>query len=138
MPRKPTALALLALLLPLLGAESAQARVPRDFFGIDPQTSLSAADTNRMRGGGIDVIRYPLLWPSVQPSPDGPYNWAGYDEVLATAARSGLDVLPVLSGTPRWLSGRETNLPVSGARQRRAWTAFVRAAVERYGASGQF
>src|SRR5262249_30941355 len=44
----------------------------------------------------------------------------------------------VLYGTPRWLSRRETNLPVSNARQRRAWAGFVRAAVDRYGRHGSF
>ncbi len=128
----------LTLLAVLAGAASAEARLPRDFFGIAPQTSLSAEDTNRMRSGGVDVIRYPALWSAVQPTAAAPFDWSGLDRLVTIAARSRLDVLPVLSGTPRWLSGRETTLPVSNARQRQAWSAFLQAAVERYGSHGQF
>jgi len=124
--------------LALAGVTSAEARVPRDFFGIVPQTPLSAADTNRMRAGGVDTVRLPVQWTAVQPSPTSGYNWAPIDGVVALLARSRLEALPFFWGTPRWLSRRESNLPISNGRQRRAWSAFVRAAVERYGTRGTF
>jgi hypothetical protein len=127
----------LMLVVVLAGASSAEARVPREFFGIAPQTALSAADTERMRRGGIDIVRMPMPWPRVQPSAGGGYDWSTIDQTVATASRSRLAILPVLGSTPSWLS-RETNLPISNSRQRQAWSAFVRAAVERYGTRGQF
>ena len=130
-------IALLALLA-LSAAGPADARVPRDFFGIVPQTPLDARDTNRMKAGGFDTVRLPLTWGAIQRSPISGYDWAGTDHVVTLLSRSGLDFLPFLYGTPRWLSRRETNLPVSSARQRSAWAAFVRAAVERYGPRGVF
>ena len=130
-----TALALVALTL--IGPASAEARLPRDFFGVVPQTALSSADTDRMRDGGLDVVRAPVFWRSVQPSPRSGYDWSGVDEAVAVTARSGLDLLPFLYGTPGWL-GRETRMPIDSARQRREWAAFLRAAVERYGPGGQF
>jgi hypothetical protein len=132
---KLTVLALLALAL--AGAASAQARLPRDFFGVVPQASLSDADTKRMRAGGLDVVRTPVFWQSVQPSPRSDYDWSGVDETVAVTARSGLDLLPFLYGTPGWL-GRQTRMPIDSARQRREWAAFLRAAVERYGPGGEF
>ncbi len=137
MRTRTTTLALTLAVMLVAGAATAQARLPRDFFGVAPQTALSAADTNRMRGGGLDVVRVPVIWRSVQPSPRSGYDWSGVDEVVATTARSRLDLLPFLYGTPGWLA-RETRMPVNSSRQRREWAAFLRAAVERYGPGGQF
>lgn len=127
----------LAVLMPLVLAPDARSRLPRSFFGVVPQTALTEADTNRMRHGGVDIVRMPITWPSVQPVP-GAYDWAATDQAMALMSRAGLEVLPVLYGTPRWVAGRESNLPIDGARQRRAWWAFLRAAVDRYGSRGQF
>jgi hypothetical protein len=135
--RTTTIVALVLTTMLAAGAATAQARLPRDFFGVVPQTALSAADTNRMRSGGLDVVRVPVIWRSVQPSPRSGYDWSGVDQVVATTARSRLDLLPFLYGTPGWLA-RETKMPVDSARQRREWTAFLRATVERYGPGGQF
>ncbi len=119
-------------------AALAPARPPRSFYGISPQTPISAADTNRMRHGGIGTMRVPLWWPSVQPTPTSGYDWSGTDEIVAVAARAHIDLLPFFFGTPRWLAHRESTLPIANARQRRAWSAFVQAAVERYGTRGSF
>lgn len=127
------ALAALALLPPL----SADA-LPRGFFGIVPQTAIGPADTARMRHGGIETIRVPLGWAAVQHAPDGAYDWSGFDGLVATAARDRLDILPVLTMPPRWVSRDERRLPIDNARQRRGWSAFVAAAAQRYGTRGQF
>ena len=138
MLRRSTGAALLALTGMLAAAGTADARLPRDFFGIVPQGPVGAADTNRMRHGGVDSIRVPVAWGAVQPTPEPAYNWSGLDELVATAARSRIEVFPFLYGTPRWLAGRASNLPVANGRQRRAWSAFLQAAVERYGTRGEF
>jgi Beta-galactosidase len=137
-PRIATGCLLLVLALLTATAPTAGARVPRDFFGIVPQTPLGAEDTNRMRSGGVDLIRAPVSWASIQPTPAAVYHWSALDDLVANAARSGIGVVPFLYATPRWLSRRPTVLPVDNARQRRAWTTFVRAAVERYGRGGLF
>jgi polysaccharide biosynthesis protein PslG len=133
------AAALLALagLAPSLAAPPAQA-VPRDFFGIAPQTTLSETDIEYMRAGRIGTIRVPVAWGSVQPSPQGSYEWAGLDQIVGLAAQQRLQVLPFLYATPRWLSRRPTTLPVDSARQRAAWAGFLEAAVGRYGPGGEF
>ncbi len=111
---------------------------PRGFFGIAPQTALTATDAEYMRAGGIGSVRWPLPWAGVQPTAGGGYLWDGTDEVVATAAKRHLTVLPFLYGTPPWLASKPTTLPVENGRQRAAWVAFVRAAVERYGPGGSF
>jgi hypothetical protein len=148
-PPKPT-LALLALCLALgcVGAAvlaladgnatAAGARTPAGFFGIDPQTVLTDQDARYMRAGGIESIRVPFPWSAIQPTAKRSYDWTGTDAIVEMATRDGLRVLPFLYGTPRWLSPKPTRLPIDSARARQAWTAFVKATVERYGPGGTF
>jgi polysaccharide biosynthesis protein PslG len=116
---------------------SAQA-VPRGFFGIVPQTGIESEDLARMRAGGVETIRMPLSWAGVQRSPRSDYDWSGFDATVAAAAESRIEVLPILSISPHWATGSWRRMPVDGGRQRRAWTEFVGAAVERYGRRGEF
>ncbi len=139
-----TALAVAAVALPASSAGGGSSAAtgslgaPRSLFGIVPQTGLTEADAEFMRAGGIGSVRWPLAWGGVQPTPDGEYQWGGFDEVVATAARQGLTVLPFVYSTPAWLSPKYTTLPVGNARQRSAWVAFLQAAVERYGPRGDY
>jgi polysaccharide biosynthesis protein PslG len=138
-----TAALLLAIAALTLGGGAATGaqppRAPVEFFGIGPQTPLTPRDAEYMKAGGIGVVRMAVPWSSVQEKRiKGVYNWAGLDEGVGIAARSGLRVLPFLYGTPHWLAGKPTTLPVDNARQRAEWKAFLTAAVERYGPQGQF
>jgi polysaccharide biosynthesis protein PslG len=120
------------------GSAKAPPRAPQGFFGIGPQTVLTDKDLEYMKAGGIDSIRWPLTWGAVQPTARGGYNWESFDPIVAIAARHGLQVLPFVYSTPGWLAGKYTALPVNSGRARAAWTAFLRAAVERYGPGGDF
>jgi hypothetical protein len=137
MPRARPTLFLLATLICLLAPAGAQA-LPRGFFGIAPQTGIGPKDTARMRGGGVETIRAPLLWGEVQPTRRGGFDWSGFDALVATAAAGRLEVLPFLCAPPGWAVRPHTRLPVDSARQRRAWAEFAGAAVERYGPRGSF
>jgi len=120
------------------GSATAPPRAPKGFFGIGPQSTLSDEDAARMKAGGIESVRWPVAWSSVQPTAQGGYDWTSFDEVVAVATQHGLQVLPFLLSTPRWVAPKPTTLPVNGARARKAWTAFLEAAVERYGPGGEF
>jgi hypothetical protein len=121
-----------------LAAPSSERALPAGFFGIVPQTPLTARDTARMRAGGFESVRYPVIWDTIQPSPRSAYNWAGLDQEVTMTARAGLTLLPFLYGTPHWVAGKPTTLPVANGRARRAWAAFLHAAVARYGPDGTF
>jgi hypothetical protein len=133
------ALALLAVLLvgPESGGAKPPPRAPKSFFGIVPQTPLTQRDLAYMRAGGIGAVRVPISWAGVQSKPRGPLNWSEVDQAVEQVSLGGLEVLPFICGTPRWL-GNEKTLPVNNARQRSAWTAFLEAAVKRYGPGGEF
>jgi hypothetical protein len=113
-------------------------RPPKGFFGIAPQTALTEKDVKYMKAGGIEAVRWPLIWPAVEPTRKGPYNWEAFDPVVEEAARQGLTVLPFIIATPHWLAGKETTLPINNATQRKAYTSFLKAVVERYGPGGEF
>jgi len=132
-----TIVLLLALAAALLAPAAAQA-LPRGFFGIAPQTPLSDTDASYMKAGGITSVRWPLNWASVQPTKKGGYDWSGFDPAVAAASRHGLTILPFIYGTPSWVASKPTTLPVLNGKARKAWQAFVAAAVERYGPEGTF
>jgi hypothetical protein len=141
----PAALLLIAALAAALfvaapsGSSALPGRVaPKGFFGIGPQTGVSPTDARFMKAGGIESIRVPVAWSSIQPTEKGGYEWGGLDELVLTASRAGLKVLPFLYSTPRWLSSDWRRLPVDNGRQRSAWRAFLQAAVARYGPGGAF
>ena len=144
MRRRIPALLLLACLAVALfagvqaGSAKPPPRAPQGFFGIGPQTLLTDEDVEYMKAGGIDSIRWPLPWSGIQPTKKGGYQWAGFDEVVEVAARHGLEVLPFIYSTPIWIARKYTTLPINNAKARKAWTDFLRAAVERYGPGGDF
>jgi hypothetical protein len=135
-PAKTTIL-LLALAAALLVPSAAQA-LPSTFFGIAPQTSLTEKDVTYMEAGGIGSIRMPMVWAAIQPTEASGYEWSATDAVVEVAARHGLTMLPFLYSTPEWLTAKPTTLPVENRGEKRAWTAFVEAAVQRYGPDGEF
>jgi hypothetical protein len=135
------AFACAAVLLPIASSSSGaggRVAVPAGFFGVAPQTTLTAEDARFMKAGGIETVRLPMFWPEIQPTAQGPYNWSGFDKSIAVAAAAGLRVLPSIGNTPHWLARKETTLPVNNAKQRAAWSAFLEAAVNRYGPGGEF
>jgi len=127
--RSARAIALsLAVAVALLAPAVAQA-LPRSFFGIAPQTPLTDADALYMKAGRIGAVRLPIAWATVQPEEGGAYDWSGIDQAVEVARGRGLQVLPFLYGTPSWIAPAQTTLPIDSARARRAWLAFVKAAV---------
>ncbi len=132
-----TTILLLALAAAMLAPTAAQA-LPRTFFGVAPQTVLTDTDAAYMKAGGIGSVRWPVNWELIQPSKKGGYDWSSVDAAVTVAARHGLTILPFLYGTPHWIANKPTTLPIDNGQARKAWLAFVTAAVERYGPEGEF
>jgi hypothetical protein len=141
-----------ALTVALLGlaifAAAARA-VPATFWGVVPQATPSEEQLQRLRGGGVDSMRIPIDWGSVQPLRGGALNWSGIDAVVGKAAIAGVEVLPFLNGAPVWavpsvwVAGSNhtvkapAHLPAAGTAAT-AWSNFVTGAVARYGPNGSF
>jgi hypothetical protein len=99
--------------------------------GIDHTTARSriAADLQQARDAGAHWVRTDFWWYSVQWN-RGPWDWRFFDAVVDEAAARGLELVPILWGTPTWAAtdGRFSY----GVPDMAAWEAFVAATVARY------
>jgi hypothetical protein len=123
--------------------------LPSSFWGVVPQATPSAEQFQRLKRGGVDSVRIPIPWGAVQLVENGALNWSTVDPLVAGAARTGIDVLPFVTGAPSWAvpslwvpGSHQTvkaprNLPATGA-QGSAWASFLKQAVGRYGPNGSF
>lgn len=85
------------------------------------------------RAAGARWLREELQWANVVPR-RGERHWKPIDRLFITAAHRGLRILPLLNEAPRWARGRDHALPTDS----RAYAAYVRDAVARYGPGGRF
>lgn len=134
---------LLALLVGLLLAAPAQARsVPRGWLGVQadgPLTQPGGAfegEWDRMRASGAESVRVAFDWREAQPTAVAPADFTRIDAIVASAARRGLPVLPVVHRTPAWAAARPGDGPASAPRGTGDYTRFLTALVGRYGPQG--
>lgn len=132
-----------------LGAFAASAAaVPATFFGVVPQSNLSQEQFKTLKRGGVKEMRVAMIWGAVQPTRGATPQWGEFDATVERAAKSGIELLPFIIGTPTWAvpnvnvpgapgAKAPARLPVAGAAGR-AWSTFLKAAVARYGADGTF
>jgi hypothetical protein len=136
--RLPLFLAVLSLLALAPAADAGVA--PPSFAGISPQKPDTATDFALMRSSGVKSVRLPMYWTVIQPEsrfvsrPD----FDAFDHEVKLAAEQGIRVLPFVYRTPEWVAPEPRALPVATPWERWAWSAFLRDAVERYGADGSF
>lgn len=107
------------------------------FYGVSPQTQRPLSEYRRMKRGGVDSVRVGIPWNGVELAP-GEYNFAGIDDWVRRVAAAKLEVFPFIGATPSFYGRDFRTLPSQTARQRRAWAAFLRALVRRYGPRGRF
>jgi polysaccharide biosynthesis protein PslG len=134
-------------LLGLAFLASSAAALPAGFWGVVPQATPNAEQFQRLKQGGVQSVRIPILWGGVQPNPGGPLDWSATDAIVKLAAAAGVRVLPFITGAPGWAVPQATvhesgntirspaHLPVSGAAAG-AWSNLLRQAVARYGPGG--
>jgi polysaccharide biosynthesis protein PslG len=143
--RSRTLATLLALVALCCGVGASQASaLPADFWGVAAQATPTPEEFQRLKRGGVDSLRVPIAWGSVQQTRGGALDWSTVDPLVSGAVAAGIDVLPFVYGAPTWAVahdrryGSPVTLPVKSAKQRSAWTAFLREAVARYGPNGSF
>jgi hypothetical protein len=133
--------ALIALAIAVLPASAAAERsVPRGWLGViadGPLTAGGAMDGewDLMAASGAESVRTAFYWPSAQRDGAAPPDLTQLDGVVLQAARRGLPVLPIVTGTPGWAASRpgdETSPPRDPA----LYARFLRTLVARYGPRG--
>lgn len=123
---------------------SAQAKPPRKFYGVIPQSALGSADYANMAKGRVGTLRTTFYWPSIQPRKGkctptgGACTWAQLDALVRAAANANVEVIPMFYGTPKFVSKKKSNKPPLKKKHLRMWRAFVGAAAKRYGRKGAF
>jgi hypothetical protein len=148
MRRARASLALCALIA-IAAAANASADVPRSFYGVVTQSRLDREDFERMDAGNVGTVRVTLPWAEVDPTPvPEDYRWAAFDELVAQAARSGIELLPTVYTVPPWVSSLDgcdkppggpcSITPPESQVGLAAWRSFLGAAVRRYGPGGLF
>ena len=130
--------------LAALAAASPAAAVPREFWGVVPQVTPSTQELQRLKQGGVESMRVPVSWSTIQPESPREWDWSGPDTIIGAAVRARIDVLPFLSSAPGWAVhtdrrwGSPVTLPVRNGRERAGWKRFVAEAIRRYGPRGEF
>jgi hypothetical protein len=148
MKRRRTSLALaIAVGIVLAVAASASARTT---FGVVPQDGglPSGDDLKTMSHGGVKSIRLMAHWPTAQPTKKKNYNWTTLDGIVRESVRHDVKPFFMFYGTPDWAVKKDGRrncapgacvvYPPSSHATRKAFAAFVAAAVKRYGPGGTF
>lgn len=140
--------ALAVALVALAAFASAAQALPANFWGVVGQAPPSDEQFQRLKRGGVDSIRIPIDWGSVEAHKGAP-NWAEIDALVKRSVAAGVDVLPFVTSAPGWavpsvwVPGSNhtvkapNRLPATGAAAA-AWSSFLSKAVQRYGPGGAF
>ena len=88
-----------------------------------------------LRAAGMEYSREDLSWNEIETS-RGNFDWTRYDGLVLEAARQGLGLILIPNSPPRWATSDPNTAPPSSGSALDAYTAFVKAAVARYGTTG--
>jgi Glycosyl hydrolase catalytic core len=141
LPRAALVLTLCLCLLAPAVAEAGGRTVPRGWLGTvadGPMTEPAewlVGDWDLMAKSGVENVRTAFYWPYAQRAEGAPLDLARYDNVVLSAAREGLPVLPVVEGTPGWASVQPLD-ETSPPRDPELLALFLRGLVARYGPGG--
>jgi hypothetical protein len=138
-----------AAVVALSGATAAPARaVPADWAGVNAQflfpvlpMSSWGPHAGALHSVGVKVARLDADWRLIEPKAPvngvHTYDWAGYDEMVATLARRGIRWYPVVAYSATW-SGTIPGAWRSPPASIDAYAEYARALVKRYGRGGTF
>ena len=129
-------------------AVPASAAVPAKFWGVVPQSLPTEEQFQRLQRGGVDSVRFPIEWSSVE-SVQGHPDWGYVDSLVSGTSKSGIEALPFITGAPSWAiksvsvnaashSFAPLNLPMKTGAEQAGWEGFLREVVGRYGPDGAF
>ena len=142
--RRAVTLALLAVSLILVLAVPASAQHRQFRVGVTELPERSAQDMAAMASTGVGVLRVNFSWVRIEDAAPvngacgtARYNWDAYDELVREATIHGVRLLPVIVGSPSYVSPRSTQAPYSQkVSEIVPYKCFLRASVARYGRGG--
>jgi hypothetical protein len=104
-------LALAAALVTAVSCSAAAkaAPLPGDFFGVSSPELINLSPAQRapiladQRAAGVRLLRQLFDWSQIEAT-KGSYSWDSADSLMASSARAGMEVLPVVLYSPTWAS----------------------------------
>jgi hypothetical protein len=137
-------LARLAMLVAVPTAGAVERRVPRGFYGVvwDQDVAAASAAVNEKQFGlmartGVESVRTVFRWFDAQPKAGAGPSFARTDDLVASAAASGIRLLPVVMYAPGW-ARRTPGVATSPPARAADYAAFLEQLVARYGPRGSF
>jgi polysaccharide biosynthesis protein PslG len=127
------------------GVAGAKRLVPRGTLGVVVDGGLTGAPPSLldsqmalMAKSGVESVRTDFGWANDEPA-DGVYNWSSTDEIVAAAARHGIELLPIVEFTPQWASSHPSSAWLFYIPKNvQTYATFMTAIVGRYGPHGSF
>src|SRR5687767_7195732 len=143
MLRRVLPLAVLIAVLAAAPASAAKREVPRGWLGmvVDGPLMEGAAGTpeaewDLLAQSGAESVRVAFRWPALQPVAGKAPDLAATDALALAAARRGVQLLPVVQGTPHWAALHPSKGQASPPRKVSTYTRLLRVLVRRYGPAG--
>ena len=103
---------------------------------LDPGAPLES-EVQAMEESGVTTLRAPFYWWTAQPDKGQPPNFEATDPLVEATARAGIELLPIVVGTPSW-AARHPKLRNSPPAGTATYAAFLKALIGRYGPDGSF
>lgn len=138
-------LSLMAMLV--LAVPVAQAKVPKDFVGVqddylyNEDANFQTSNLSAMSAIGVGTIRQSFLWSEIERTP-GQFDFTKYDQLVGKASSHGIKFLGVIFGPPSFrqktaapkFRNKVTCPPISN----KAFGDFAARLAQRYGSKGTF
>jgi hypothetical protein len=143
MLRRVLPVAVLIAVLAAAPAPAAKREVPRGWLGmvVDGPLMEGAAGTpeaewDLLAQSGAESVRVAFRWPALQPEAGKAPNLDATDALALAAARRGVQLLPVVQGTPQWAALHPSKGQASPPRKVSTYTRLLRVLIRRYGPAG--
>jgi hypothetical protein len=110
---------------------------PPAFFGVSGR-HIDQSDVHAMSEAGVGTYRALFHFRWAKRRDDGFYQWRTFDRLVGRMASQGIEVLPLLYGTPNWIYDDEATPPIHDRAAAAEWFQLLRQLVSRYGPDGLF
>lgn len=128
--------AILAICLLFAAPAAAAEPLEPSFFGVQGWRSPDRNELRSLERAGVGSVRVGFNLATVVDS-DGERHWGELDELVADAAKTGMELLPVLVYAAH-IDGSQRARPPRTQADRDEWAGWVEEAVRRYGTNGSF
>lgn len=107
-----------------------------DGVSLGSPDSVKERQFDLMASSGVESLRFVFIWESIQPTRGSDFNFESSDPIVELASRRNITMLPVMLYAPPW--ARVFPKRLYSPPRTKAYQAFLRASILRYGPAGSF